>query len=425
MNGWQTDLPNVRDHLAPEFAELSDEQIDALVEHVYGEGIGAEDLEGFFDNLKRGFGNIGGAVGKFAQQAAPALQNALPGMAQGAMAGSALGPWGMLAGAITGGAGSVLSQSKDPTLRGIGRGLGTATQLASSIRGGGGAAGGVGKLLQGGLSQLGGGRGRRGGGAAGGDIGNLLQGGLSQLAGGRGRRGGGAAGGDIGNLLQGGLSQLAGGARSWRGGAAPAGDIGNLIQSGLSQLAGGGLGNVANLLQGGQPQPGGGAPAPGTPAPPPGIPAPPPGASANALLGLLGRPEVRQALGAAAMGGLGRQDVQIGSTQVSVQSILSALGNLAGRAADDMPGGDDDEPLPEYFYDANGELAIDPAESHSRADRLLYLMAATSPIWAVQRPPVVVVQQREPEYTEADAEADELLWAEIYESEYQEAEAHA
>jgi hypothetical protein len=344
-----TSYPTLRDHLAPEFSELSDEQIDALVAEVYGAGFSGEDIEGFFDNIKRGLGNVAGAVGGFAKKA-------LPGVAQGAMAGAALGPWGALAGAIAGGAGSALSQSKNKTLSGIGRGLGTATQLASSIRGGG-AAGGVGKLLQGGLSQLGG-----RGGAAGG-VGQLLQGGLSQLAG-----RGGAAGG-VGQLLQGGLSQLAGGA-------------------------------------------GQGAPA---------------GGSANALLGMLARPEVGQALMSAAMGGLGRQNVQIGPHQVGVQSILGALGNLAGRAASEMQESEA-EGLPEYFYGDNGELAIDPAESHQRTDRLLTLMAVTAPIWAAPRAPqVVVVRDREdePEYTEADAAADAVLWAEIYEGDYQEDEAYA
>jgi len=52
-------------------------------------------------------------------------------------------------------------------------------------------------------------------------------------------------------------------------------------------------------------------------------------------------------------------------------------------------------------------------------------MVLTAPTWA-SRPPVVVVQQpREPEYTEAHAEADELLWAEIYQSDHQEDEAYA
>jgi hypothetical protein len=47
-----TAYPTLRENLAPQFAELSDEQIDALVEQVYGEGVSAEDLEGFFDDLK-------------------------------------------------------------------------------------------------------------------------------------------------------------------------------------------------------------------------------------------------------------------------------------------------------------------------------------------------------------------------------------
>ena len=360
MNGNWTNYPTLRENIAPQFSELSDEQIDALVEQVYGEGITGEDLEGFFDDVKRGLGSVTGAVGNFAQKAAPFVQKALPGMAQGAMAGSALGPWGALAGAIAGGAGSALAQSKNKTLSGIGRGLGTATQLASSVRGGG-AAGGVGKLVQGGLSQLG-----RRGGALGG-VANLATGALSQLGG---RGGAGGALGNIANVAMGGLSQLAGGK---------------------------------------------GAPA---------------GANANALLGMLARPEVGQALMSAAMGGLGRQSVQIGGNQVGVQSILGALGNLAGRAAGEMQESYS-EGLPEYFYDQDGELAIDPAESHQRTDRLLTLMAVTAPIWAVPRSPqVVVVRDREdesaePEYTEADAEADEALWAEIYQDGYHEDEAYA
>src|SRR3954447_13295036 len=304
MNGQWTEYPTLREHLAPGFAELSDEQIDALVEQVYGPGFTGEDLEGFFDTLKRGLGHVAGAVGDFAQKAAPVVMKTLPGIAQGAMAGSALGPYGMLAGAIAGGAGRALSQSRNPTLRGIGQGLGTVTQLASSVRGGGGAAGGIGNLLKGGLSQLGGGRGAAGG------IGGLLQGGLSQLAGGSG--GGGA---------------------------------------------GGALGGIANLLGGARP--------PGQPMPA--------GASANTLMGMLARPEVGQALMAAAMGGLGRQSVQVGSSQIGVQSILNAISSLAGRAAGEMAG-TESESLPEYFYNAEGELAFDPSERNSRTDALLTYM---------------------------------------------------
>jgi hypothetical protein len=324
-----TYYPTLREGLSPAYAAFSDEEIDGLVEQFYGPGVSAADLEGFFDDLKRGFAKVGGAV-----------KTALPGMAQGAMAGSALGPWGMLAGAVAGGAGSALSRSRNPTLSGIGRGIGTATNLASSFRGGG-AAGGIGQLLQGGLSQLGG-----------------------------------------------------------RGGAGSLGGIANLSKSQL----------------GGRP----GAMVPGQgPAQGPS----PPGASANALLGMLARPEVGQALTAALMPGLGRQSVQVGQQQVGVQSILSALGNLAGRAASEMTDAQDEE-LPEYFYNQDGELAIDPAESHQRTDRLLTLMALTAPIWAVPRPPVVVVREREPEYTAEDADADAVLWDAIYSGEIEEDEAY-
>ena len=57
-------------------------------------------------------------------------------------------------------------------------------------------------------------------------------------------------------------------------------------------------------------------------------------------------------------------------------------------------------------------------------------MAVTAPIWAAPRAPQAVVvrdreQESEPEYTEADAEADAVLWAEIYGGEDQEDEAYA
>jgi len=119
------------------------------------------------------------------------------------------------------------------------------------------------------------------------------------------------------------------------------------------------LGSFANLALGGLSQLGG---AQGQAAPA--------GASVNALLGMLARPEVGQALMSAAMGGLGRQSVPVGSSQVDVQSILNAIGNLAGRAAGEMAG-TESETLPEYFYGEGGELAFDPAERNSRTDALL------------------------------------------------------
>src|SRR6185369_13476589 len=74
-----------------------DEEIDGLVEQFYGPGVSAADLEGFFDDLKRGFAKVGGAV-----------KTALPGMAQGAWAER--GGGGGAAGSVGGIASLAMSQ---------------------------------------------------------------------------------------------------------------------------------------------------------------------------------------------------------------------------------------------------------------------------------------------------------------------------
>ncbi|MDH7974033.1 hypothetical protein QH494_17735 [Sphingomonas sp. AR_OL41] len=174
------DYPLLRASLAPAYAEADVHQLDAIVRQIYGEGASAEDVEGLFDDIGRGLSHAAGAVGHFAQQAAPVIGRALPAMAQGAMAGSALGPWGALAGAVAGGAGGILSQSSNPTARAIGGGIGSVSNLVSTVRGGGAG----GPLAA--LSAIGGGA--RGGG------GNPL----AMLSGG----GGGAANGLFGMLAR-------------------------------------------------------------------------------------------------------------------------------------------------------------------------------------------------------------------------------
>jgi hypothetical protein len=131
------DYPLLRASLAPAYAGADVSQLDAIVRQIYGEGASAEDVEGLFDDIGRGLSHAAGAVGHFAQQAAPVIGRALPAMAQGAMAGSALGPWGALAGAVAGGAGGILSQSSNPTARAIGGGIGSVSNLVSTVRGGG------------------------------------------------------------------------------------------------------------------------------------------------------------------------------------------------------------------------------------------------------------------------------------------------
>ena len=283
-----TAYPNLRAGLNPSFLEVSDERLDALVAELYGPGVGAEDVEGFFDDLGRGLQSVARGAAHVVQQAAPMVQHALPAIAQGAATGSALGPWGALAGAIAGGAGSLMSQSGNPTLRGIGQAVGGVTQLAGSLTGGGAARGGV-------------------------------AGALGQLAG---SSRGGAAGGAAGGF------------------------------QGATGLAS----QVAGLLGG--------------------------GGSANALLGLLARPETAQALSAAALGAYGRNQVAVGQQQVPVQSILGALGTLAGHAAHEAEA--IGESLPAHYYGADGELAIDPASPDQRAGALLELFINTPSEWVAE-----------------------------------------
>lgn len=306
-----TDYPALRSTLAPEYIELSDEQLDALVAQLYGEGAAAEDVENFLRSLGRGFKQVAGGVGRFAQKVGP-------GIAQGAISGAGVGgPFGAIAGALAGGAGSALSRSGNPTLRGIGGAIGGVTQLASQFS----PTGRLGQLAGVGLGALG------------------------QV----GRRGGGRAA--------------------------------------LGQLAGGAM----NLLGAG-----GGAPA-------------------NALLGLLSRPETMRALGAAAMAPAGRSMVQVGAQPVAVQSILNAIGSLAGRAAREMES-ESGAALPAWYYGADGELAIDPGDGEQRTDALLELFSQTPsphgpPAWHESEAESDAAWQAWPVYTAADAERDRWLLA--------------
>jgi len=101
MPDWQEAHPAVYRALAPEYRDLPEDQVEALVQGVFGENVSLADAEGLFQDLGR---TLSGA----AQAAAPVLQRALPGVVSGAMTGAALGPWGMLGGALLGGVGSAL-----------------------------------------------------------------------------------------------------------------------------------------------------------------------------------------------------------------------------------------------------------------------------------------------------------------------------
>ena len=82
-------IEDMRDVLAPEFAEMSADDIVVALEEM---GYSPEDVAEFF-----------GAIKKFAKKAAPFVRRALPGVIAGASGGAALGPVGAIGGALAGG----------------------------------------------------------------------------------------------------------------------------------------------------------------------------------------------------------------------------------------------------------------------------------------------------------------------------------
>jgi hypothetical protein len=105
--GWQETYPALHRALAPEYRDLGPEQVEAIVHGTFGEDVTLADAEGFFDD-------VGRALSGAARAAAPVVQRALPGVVSGAMGGAALGPFGMLGGALLGGIGSALGPGGRP-----------------------------------------------------------------------------------------------------------------------------------------------------------------------------------------------------------------------------------------------------------------------------------------------------------------------
>lgn len=138
MTMQQMDYPLLRFSLAPEYAEVSHQQLTGIVEAIYGPGATPESVEGLFDDIGRGLSSAARSVGQFAQQAAPVVARALPNVIQGATTGASMGgPWGALIGGLAGGASGIMQQSSDPTVRGIGGFMHQAGSMAGAIRGGG------------------------------------------------------------------------------------------------------------------------------------------------------------------------------------------------------------------------------------------------------------------------------------------------
>lgn len=286
-------LPLLRASLAPEYAELSEGELDGLVQEIYGPEVSAEDVESLFRNIGRGLKRASRSVGKFARRAAPALKRALPAVASGAATGAALGPWGAVVGAGAGLAGGLLSQSRNRTARGIGGAIGTAGNLVSTVRGGG----------------------------ASGALGSLAS----------------VASGAMGSTRQG---------RATR-----------------RRMRGRGRGRRTRRGSG----------------------------SANALAGMLSRPELAQSLLSSLMGGAGRRSVRVGNQNVPVHQMLSALSTVSRRAAQEAAEFDENaHETPEYAENAAETLGIDAEDAEGRTDALLALLALSPSIWMQRQRPVVV-----------------------------------
>lgn len=124
MPNSSTAYENLRDNINPQFAELSDEQLETLME---SSGANAEMMEGFFDDL----GKFASSAGKVVLKAAPSI---LP--VAGSIVGTAFG--GPIGAQLGGSLGSL-----------AGKAVGTATGQPSS-----GGGGGLGGLVNGGLGSL-------------------------------------------------------------------------------------------------------------------------------------------------------------------------------------------------------------------------------------------------------------------------------
>ncbi len=312
-------FPYLRSVLDPQYRSLPADELESLMTAQFGEGSAeAYDayLEGIFGDVGKWISGAASDVGRAAAKAAPVVANIGGGVIRGATAGAALGLPGIIGGAVAGGVGQGFSSYGSGTLRDIGHGLNTATNLAGQFSG----TGRLGATLGGAVSDVGRGR-------------NIF----------------GAATSAASGLLGGGTGA---GALLGRGGGGLASALGSLTGRG-----GGGVAGLAGLLGGA----GGG------------------GGAGSGLLSLLGRPEMLQALGAMGLGSLGAKSIPVGAGRTPVPSgaFANLLGLFAQSVADEQAsfaGGAESKVA--YLLDDTGEWAVDPAEPRDRAVHLARLLDA-------------------------------------------------
>jgi hypothetical protein len=128
--------PFLRQVVQPSLSGLPARELRARIDAALGEGAAEsieQDLEGAFDGIGRMFSSAARDIGKFAQKAAPAVAHVGGGVLQGAMAGSAAGLPGIIAGAAVGGAGAGLSRYGKGAARQVGGALSGVTSLAGQF----------------------------------------------------------------------------------------------------------------------------------------------------------------------------------------------------------------------------------------------------------------------------------------------------
>jgi hypothetical protein len=310
--------PHLAGVLGPDFATLSNRDIEAWMDGEYGEGSAEhyeQYLEGIFGSIGKAFKAAAKDVGKFATKAAPVIAQVGGGALQGAMSGAALGPIGMIGGAAVGGTAAGLSKYGKGTAKGIGGVLQGVTGVAGQF------------------SPLG-------------RIGSAAGSAISGLASGKGLKGvAGAALGAVGSMIPGGAGgQALSAVTGLLGGKGPAG----LALPGSATQA---MGALTSLFGGGR--------------------------ASTQLMSLLQRPETMQALAAMSMGRAGRRMIPVGSAQTPVPAtaIANLVGQLANQASVEAAEySDGAEAELAYMTGEDGEMLGDPALDRDRTERVWQLL---------------------------------------------------
>jgi hypothetical protein len=207
------------------------------------------------------------------------------------------------------------------------------------------------------------------------------------------------------------------------------GPAGAALGGSLGSLAGGAISNLAGPRPAPSPPPPPPMPmvAPPAAAAPPAAPAPIVPASGGApaagqLLQAVTRPETLQALASMAMGILGKQNVNVGSTPVPLTAFSNMLGALAGRAEAEYNTAMSQNvgSVPDYLLDYAGEPKGDPAIAGNRANALYALLNAAGESEAAESGEGAEAEAAEG-IGEWESEADAIELVEMAESEAEEA----